>query len=308
MTYIFLFPGQGSQTYRMGLELYRELPECRRVFDEAGSEIKSRIFEGRAQDLQKTEHLQPAISVVNAACLAALRERGVQADAVAGHSLGEYSAAYAAGMLGLADLVALTTIRGSLMAAAAATRPGGMLAVTGLTDAQCGGVVVEAASAGVICIANFNSPDQVVFSGERSALQRVAELASTMGARKVSELPVSGAWHSPMMSANRHQFETELQAFRFRDAEMDLYSNVTAEPTRNGATIRELLVRQYDSSVLWLQTMRNMIRDYPHAEFVEVGPGRVLTGLLLSIDRSRVVHRVDSPSSLNSFLRKAGKL
>jgi [acyl-carrier-protein] S-malonyltransferase len=307
MRYVFLFPGQGSQTHRMGFELYRDLPECRRVFDQAGDEIKSRIFEGRAADLQKTEHLQPAISVVNAACLAALVERGVRADAVAGHSLGEYSAAYAAGVLELEDLIAITTKRGALMAAAAATSPGSMLAVSGLSDAQCAEVVEKSASAGIICIANFNSPDQVVLSGEHGAISRAGELASAMGARKVSLLPVSGAWHSPLMTANRHLFEIELQALRFRDAEIDLYSNVTAEPTRDGATIRELLVRQYDSSVRWSDTIRNMIRDYPDAEFVEVGPGRVLTGLLLAIDRSRVVHRVDSPSSLNSFLRKAGK-
>ncbi len=130
MRYVFLFPGQGSQTHRMGFELYRDLPECRRVFDQAGDEIKSRIFEGRAADLQKTEHLQPAISVVNAACLAALVERGVRADAVAGHSLGEYSAAYAAGVLELEELIVITTKRGALMAAAAATSPGSMLAVS----------------------------------------------------------------------------------------------------------------------------------------------------------------------------------
>jgi [acyl-carrier-protein] S-malonyltransferase len=307
MRYIFLFPGQGSQTHRMGLELYRELPESRRVFDQAGDEIKSRIFEGRALDLQKTEHLQPAISVVNAACLAALVERGVRADAVAGHSLGEYSAAYAAGVLDLEELIAITTKRGALMAAAADTRPGSMLAVSGLSDAQCAEVVEKSASAGVICIANYNSPDQVVLSGEQAAISRAGEVSSAMRARKVSLLPVSGAWHSPLMSANRHLFEIELQALRFRDAEMDLYSNVTAEPTRDGVTIRALLVRQYDSSVLWRQTMLNLIRDYPDAEFVEVGPGRVLTGLLLSIDRTRVVHRVDSPSSLNTLLRKAGK-
>jgi [acyl-carrier-protein] S-malonyltransferase len=307
MKYIFLFPGQGSQTHRMGLELYRDLPECRRVFDQAGSEIKSWIFEGRAQDLQKTEHLQPAISAVNAACLAALVERGVRPDAVAGHSLGEYSAAYAAGVFDLEDLIAITAKRGALMAAAAEIRPGTMLAVSGLSDAQCAELVEKSASAGVICIANVNSPDQVVLSGEKEATSRAGELALAMGARKISLLPVSGAWHSPLMSANRPLFETELQSLRFRDAEMDLYSNVTAQPTRDGAKIRELLVRQYDSSVLWLQTMRNMIRDHPDAEFVEVGPGRVLTGLLLSIDRTRVVHRVDSPSSLSTFLRRAGK-
>ncbi len=306
MRYIFLFPGQGSQTHRMGWELYRDLPECRRIFDRAGSTITERIFAGSAKSLEATENLQPAVSVVNAACLEALRERGFQAAAVAGHSLGECSAAYAAGVFEFADLLKITETRGRLMAAAASVSPGGMTAVSGLSSAQLQEIVDEAA--GVLTVANVNSDDQVVLSGELAALERAESSASRAGARTVKRLPVSGAWHSPLMSSSRPLFEEALQAFSFQDAQVDLYANVTAEPTRSGVSIRENLVRQFDSQVLWVQTMRNMIRDYPDAEFVEVGPGRVLTGLLLGIDRRRTIHSVNSPQSLATFIRRAGGL
>jgi [acyl-carrier-protein] S-malonyltransferase len=307
MKFVFLFPGQGSQTHRMGFELYRDLPECRRIFEEAGPAICRRIFEGRAEDLQATENLQPALSVVNAACLEALRARGYQAEAVAGHSLGEFTAAYAAGVFGFSHLLRLTEARGKLMAAAASANPGGMLAVTGLSEEQIRAIVDEASTAGVLCIANRNSEDQVVLSGQLAALEQAASQATRAGARKLVRLAVSGAWHSPLMSESRALFEPELQSVTFSDAQIDLYPNVTAEPTRSATTIRELLARQIDSTVLWAQTIRNLIRDHPGAQFVEVGPGRVLTGLLLSIDRRRTIHHVDSPPSLATFVRAIGE-
>ena len=308
MKYVFLFPGQGSQTHRMGWELYRDLPECRRIFDQAGPAIIERIFAGSAKALEATENLQPAISVVNAACLEALRERGFEAAAVAGHSLGECSAAYSAGVIEFADLLKITESRGRLMAAAASANPGGMTAVAGLNQDQLQGIVNEASVAGVVTIANINSDDQVVLSGELGALERAESSASRAGARTVKRLAVSGAWHSPLMSSSRALFEEALNFFTFRDAQADLYGNVTAEPTRLGVSIRQGLVLQFDSKVLWTQTMRNLIRDYPDAEFVEVGPGRVLTGLLLGIDRRRTIHAVNSPQSLATFIRRASAL
>jgi [acyl-carrier-protein] S-malonyltransferase len=303
MKYVFLFPGQGSQTHRMGWELYRDLPECRRIFDQAGHAITERIFAGSAKTLEATENLQPAISVVNAACLEALRERGFEPVAVAGHSLGECSAAYAAGVFEFADLLKITETRGRLMAAAASANPGGMAAVSGLNQAQLQEILNQAG--GVLTIANINSDDQVVLSGEVAALERAESSASRAGARTVKRLPVSGAWHSPLMSPSRVLFEEALHSFTFQDAQVDLYGNATAEPARSGVSIRQSLVRQYDSKVLWTQTMRNLIRDYPDAEFVEVGPGRVLTGLLLGIDRRRTIHAVNSPQSLATFVRRA---
>jgi [acyl-carrier-protein] S-malonyltransferase len=305
---VFLFPGQGSQYARMGLELYRELPTCRAVFESAddmlGRPLSRLIFEGRAAELDKTDNCQPAISVVNAACVEAVRGRGFQPVAVAGHSLGEYAACYAAGVFDLSQLMRLTQARGSLMAKSAKARPGRMSAVIGLPPTQIEQVVAEASAEGVLCVANFNSDDQIVLSGETKALARAGELALRAGAKRTVPLRVTGAWHSPLMADNKPEFEALLLSESFADARCDLYPNVTAEPTRSGETIRRLLAAQYDSSVHWAPTIRNMIRDYPEAIFVEVGPGRALTGLLLSMDRTRTIYQVDSPRGLDLLVRK----
>jgi [acyl-carrier-protein] S-malonyltransferase len=305
MNYIFLFPGQGSQTPRMGWELYRELPECRSIFDQGDPAIVEQLLDPRSQGNVNTEFLQPAISLVNVACLEALRTHGLHPVAVAGHSLGEYSAAYAAGVLSLSSLLRITAKRGELMASSAARNPGGMLAVAGLSSEQLSRILEEASTAGPLCIANRNSDEQVVLSGAKDSIARAAELASHEGARKITQLSVSGAWHSPLMSNTRPEFERELNSIALQDAQVNLYCNVTGEPTRSAEVIRRNLVLQYDATVLWSQTMHNIIEDWPDAEFVEVGPGRVLMGLLLNIDRHRKCHHVDSPSSLAAFLRKA---
>jgi len=305
MNYVFLFPGQGSQAPRMGWELYRELPECRAIFDQGDPAIVEQLFDPRSQGNVNTEFLQPAISLVNAACLEALRTRGLHPAAVAGHSLGEYSAAYAAGVLSLSDLIRITAKRGELMASSAARNPGGMLAVAGLRDEQIARVVEEASTVGPLCIANRNSDEQVVLSGAKDAIARAVELASRESARKITPLSVSGAWHSPLMSNTRPEFERELNTIALQDGQVDLYCNVTGRPTRSADTIRRNLALQYDSTVLWSQAMHNILEDWPDAEFVEVGPGRVLMGLLLHIDRRRKCHHVDSPASLAGFFRKA---
>jgi [acyl-carrier-protein] S-malonyltransferase len=179
-----------------------------------------------------------------------------------------------------------------------------MSAVIGLTQAQTEAVVAEASSEGVLCIANFNSDDQIVLSGEMKALARSGELAINAGAKRVVPLRVTGAWHSPLMADNKPEFEALLSLERFADACCDLYPNVTAEPTRSGEEIRRLLAAQYDSSVQWAATIRHMIRDHPEAIFAEVGPGRALTGLVLTIDRTRAMYQVDSPRGLDALVRK----
>ena len=309
---IFLFPGQGSQHVRMGLELYRDLPACRAVFEAAddvlGRPLSRLIFEGRAAELDQTDNCQPAISVVNAACFEAVRERGLRAVALAGHSLGEYAACYAAGVFDLAQLMRLTQARGSLMAKSAKARPGAMSAVIGLSSGQIEPVVAEAASEGVLCVANFNSDDQIVLSGETKALARAGELALKAGAKRVVPLRVTGAWHSPLMADNKPEFEAILSSESFADACCALYPNVTAEATTSADEIRRSLAAQYDSSVQWAATIRNMIRDYPEATFVEVGPGRALTGLVLTIDRTRTIYQVDSPRGLDVLVRKLGSV
>jgi [acyl-carrier-protein] S-malonyltransferase len=293
----------------MGWELYRDLPSCRRIFEEADEKLQRPltrlIFEGRADEVRATENLQPAISAVNAACLEGLRERGLEPVAVAGHSLGEYAACYAAGVFTFAELMRLTSERGRFMAAASLAKPGGMLAVHGLSEARVAAIVEEASSVGTVCLANANTDDQFVLSGEPAALARAADLARSTGAQRLTPLNVNGAWHSPLMSESRLDFEKVLHGVVFQQASVDIYQNVTAEPERVGAVLRARLAAQYDSKVRWCETMRNMMRDRPNAQFVEVGPGRVLTGLVLSIDRRRRVNHVDSPTALDALIRRS---
>jgi [acyl-carrier-protein] S-malonyltransferase len=179
-----------------------------------------------------------------------------------------------------------------------------MLAITGLEEEQIAAIVQEASSDGVICIANRNTATQLVLAGEQKPLEHAADLATSARARGVTRLQVSGAWHSPLMSESRAEFAEALHSTTFNNAAVDLYPNVSATPVRSGSTIRDMLLAQYDSSVRWYETMRNMIAGRPDARFVETGPGRVLSGLLLSIDRTRSVSAVNSVDSLESFHRR----
>ncbi len=308
--YVFLFPGQGSQTSKMGLDLFQEYECAREVFEHADElldmPLSAMIFEGRAKQIEPTEILQPAISVVNAACLAVLRERGFEPQAAAGHSLGEYSAVFAAGAIDFAGFIRLVQVRGRLMGEATAERPGGMLSVSGMAESELEGVVQDASRDGIVCIANLNTPQQIVLSGENSALQRAGELAMAAGARRIVRLPVSGAWHSPLMAHARETFEGELATTPFRDPAIDIYCNVTAEPVRLGDEIRRFLGLQVCSPVRWADSMARMFEDYPQATFVEVGPGRVLMGLALRVNSRRRVLNVENLKSLESFLGKVG--
>lgn len=244
-------------------------PVAGAFFEEADDVLKRPItrllLEGRMEEIKPTENLQPAISLVNAACLEAVRERGYQPQAVAGHSLGEFTAVYAAGVFDFADLARLTQARGRLMARSAASTPGTMLAIGGLAEEQVHHVVGQASTDGVICIANLNADDQVVLSGEIRAIEKAADLARAAGAQSLTQLKVSGAWHSPLMSGTRSAFQHELDSTVFRDATVAVYSSATAEPTQSGVVVRDLLLRQYDSSVRWSATIKNLIRDYPDA-------------------------------------------
>ncbi len=308
--YVFLFPGQGSQNSKMGLDLFQEYECAREVFEQAdellAEPLSKLIFEGRAKQIEPTEVLQPAISVVNAACLAVMREHGFEPTAAAGHSLGEYSAVLAAGAIDFDRFIRLVQVRGRLMGEAAAERSGGMLSVSGLTEVELGPVVQEASSEGVVCIANLNTPQHIVLSGENDALQRAGELAMAAGGRRIVRLPVSGAWHSSLMAQAMEAFKEELAATPFLDPSIDVYCNVTAEPLRSAKDVRHYLGLQVCSPVRWADSMARMLEDYPEATFVEVGPGRVLMGLALRINPRRRVLNVESLKSLESFLKKVG--
>ena len=307
LPYIFLFPGQGSQYVKMGFEFSQNDPRVKALFDQAdqllGRKLSSLIFKGPEKELTRTDNLQPAISLVNAACLAILRDHGYQPTAVAGHSLGEYAAHYAAGVFDFPALLKLVQARGSLMKEASEASPGGMLAIIGLSQDAIYRITEEASSRGTICTANFNAPEQIVLSGEIPALAYANQAAKSAGAKRIRMLKVSGAWHSPLMASAMNKFEEELAQVNFQDAQVSVYCNVTAKPERNGAKIRRLLREQIYSPVRWSETIIRMIKDYPDAVFVEVGPGRVLKGMMLVIDRRRKVYNIENPRSLEIFLK-----
>ena len=285
----FLFPGQGSQAPGMGLELARRYAEARAVFDLAdealGFPLSKLCFEGPAKDLQRTENTQPAILTVSTATFAVLKAGGVMPDYVAGHSLGEYSALVASGSLAFQDAVCLVRKRGRLMQEAVPEGVGAMAALLGISAARADQVCREAAQGEVVSPANLNSPAQVVIAGHATAVRRAVKLAKKAGARRAVLLRVSAPFHCSLMTPVRDRLSPDLDETEFKDLEVPLVNNWRAREVRTGAEAREGLKQQIPNPVHWHGSVRHMAsRDV--RRFVEVGPGRVLTGLLRGIDRS----------------------
>jgi [acyl-carrier-protein] S-malonyltransferase len=276
----FVFPGQGSQYVGMAKDLYDADPAVRELMDRAdailGIPISRLCFEGPEEELRQTKNTQPAIFLHS---LAAFRSAVLKPDCVAGHSLGEYSALVVAGALDFEDALRLVRLRGELMQLAGEQHRGTMAAIVGLEAADVEGVCREASEAGIVQPANFNSPGQIVISGSVDGVHRAMELARGRGARMVKELTVSGAFHSPLMESAREGLRGALKKTNVSDAVIPVYANVTAEPATPSSEIRDLLCRQLTSPVRWEETIRNMIRDGV-VEFTEVGPGKVLQGLI----------------------------
>jgi [acyl-carrier-protein] S-malonyltransferase len=280
-TTAFVFPGQGSQYVGMAKDLYENDPQSRALIEEAdgvlGTSLSSILFEGPEETLRQTHNTQPAIflhSIVVARSLAHL-----QPAMVAGHSLGEYSALVMAGALSFADGLRLVRLRGELMQQAGIAQKGTMAAVVGLSPEVTEDVCREASAAGIVQPANFNSPGQIVISGSVEGVHKAMELARTKGAKMVKELVVSGAFHSPLMESAREGLKKALDTTTFNDARIPVYANVTAEPVTRAATIRDLLYQQLTMPVRWEQSVRSMARDGA-TDFIEVGPGKVLQGLI----------------------------
>ena len=295
----FLFPGQGSQYVGMGQDLYGADPAVRDLFDEAETllefPLKQICFEGPEEVLKQTRYTQPAIFVHSLAIDLLLRRQGVAPDAAAGHSLGEYSALVSAGAIAFADGVRLVKIRGELMQRAGDLRPGTMAAILGLSPEQIESVCAAAAGEETVQPANFNCPGQIVISGSVPAVHRAMELAKESGAKIVKELVVSGAFHSPLMGEALHGLKEALATVDVRPAAVPVYSNVKAQPVTSPEEIRALLQQQLMAPVRWEEILRNMIAA-GHDDFYEVGPGRVLQGLLKRTDRQascRAVGTVD---------------
>ena len=303
----FLFPGQASQYPGMGRELAGNHPEARSVFDEAdrilGFSISDLCFNGSEEALKLTANTQPAILTASVATYRVLEQNGIQPAYVAGHSLGEFSALVAAGGLEFSDAVRLVRHRGEYMQSAVPEGVGAMAAILGLAPAQVAGICRQAADGQVVAPANLNSPEQTVISGHAEAVKRAVELASAGGAKRAVMLPVSAPFHSALMQPAAQRLEVDLRATEFHTLQVPLVNNADAELTTNGDEAREALIRQVTLPVRWEESVRELI-DQGVNTFVEVGPGRVLTGLLRQIDRSIHVFNVEDEKSLRSTLEK----
>ena len=302
---VFMFSGQGSQYVGMGKELYENYDAAKKVLDEADQildfDLKDMIFNGPEEDLNNTKNTQPAIYTVSAMVKAVLNENGFQASAAAGHSLGEYSALYAAGVLSFADGLKLVRRRGELMDQADPDGKGTMAAVIGLADEEVEAVLAEID--GIVTVANYNCPGQVVISGEVEAVGEAEELLGEKGAKKVIPLSVSGAFHSPLMEPAKEELKNTIEAVDFNDAQIPLIANVTADYVKSSSEIKEALIKQLDNSVRWVETIERFKED-GYEDYVEVGPGRVLKGLMRRIDRSLNAYNVEDEKSLNKTLKK----
>lgn len=304
----FLFPGQGSQFVGMGRDLVEAFPVARRLFEEAdeilGAPLSRICFEGPEEELVKTVNTQPAIYLHSMAVLRVLEERGLRPQAAAGHSLGEYSACVASGALEHADAIRLVRRRGELMYAAGLSRPGAMAAVLGLPEAALAEALAEGGSAGTVVAANLNSPGQVVISGDPPAVEKAVEAARGRGAKRALRLPVSGAFHSPLMEPAAEGLRAALDAVRIRDAAIPVFANATAAPARSAEEIRRALEAQLVSPVRWEESMRAMLASGA-GRFVEAGPGKVLRGLLRSIERDAWIESAGDPASVAALLEAA---
>jgi [acyl-carrier-protein] S-malonyltransferase len=303
----FIFPGQASQYPGMGKELAEKFASARAVFEEADKaldfSISKMCFEGTEEDLKLTANTQPAILTVSVAAFRVLAEKGITADYVAGHSLGEYSALVAAGSLNFADAVKLVRKRGTYMQEAVPAGQGSMAAIMGLSPTVVLDVCKHAAQGEVCSPANLNSPEQTVISGDVGAVKRAVEIASQSGAKRAVVLAVSAPFHSALMMPAQQKLEKDLASTKFADLQMPLVTNVDADTIRKGEEARSALVRQVTMPVRWEESMR-MLLDEGVNIFLEVGPGRVLTGLMRQIERSVTTLNVEDEKSLMGTLEK----
>jgi [acyl-carrier-protein] S-malonyltransferase len=291
----------------MGRDLYDKFPVARRTFEEAdealGFSISKLCFDGPEEQLKLTEFTQPAIFTVSIAAQRVLAEKGVTPSYVAGHSLGEYSANVAAGVLTVADAVRALRSRGQFMQDAVPAGRGAMAAVLGMTPEDAAKICADAAAetGEVVSPANFNSPEQTVISGSAAAVERASALAKERGAKKVVALAVSAPFHCGLMQPAQDRLALLLQDISFADASVPVAVNVDAALVSDGNMLRDALVRQVTGSVRWVECMRLLIAQQP-VHFIEVGPGKVLSGLMRQIDRGQSCLNVQDEASLEKTL------
>ncbi|MFZ1946970.1 MAG: ACP S-malonyltransferase [bacterium] len=305
----WVFPGQGSQYVGMGKDLFDAYPEARRTFEEAdsrlGFDLTSICFSGPEERLRETRHTQLAILAHSVAVARVLEGRAPEPVYAAGHSVGEYSALVAAGALSFEGALNLVRVRAEAMYASGLEKPGSMAALIGLPDGALDPILAEGRKVGVIEAANYNSPVQVVISGDAVAVDAAVKAAPSAGARRAIRLNVSGAFHSPLMASARRAVEEALRATAFSRPRVPVVSNVTAAGTVEPREIADLLARQLTSPVMWQQSVRFMVGEGVGA-FVEIGPGNVLCGLSKRIAPEAACSCCSDAKTTEAFLSEVG--
>ena len=310
MKKIFLmFPGQGSQTVGMGKEFYDKFPASKNIIDKLDDELKNIIFNGPEESLKDTKCAQPAIFAVSVAIFEALKSSTDLTKfeiATAGHSLGEYSALAVSGFFPFEDGLKIVKARGEFIGQASAENPGAMAALIGMKKEIVTDVCKQASELGVCEPVNFNSPVQIVISGTKAAVEKAVELAKANGAMKAVMLNVSGPFHSSLMKSASEKMKTELEKYNFVEPKYPIITNYDAQFTKDSSSIKEKSVKQVCNPVLWDTSIANAIAN-GFDTFIEIGPGRVLTGLMRKIDKTKKAMNIETVANLESVIEELNK-